>query len=87
MEERMREVAVAEEKRRTMEWMGGTEGEEVGEEPISKDHPPQMVANIRVNRSARNLESRDIRRLSGGIHPTSRTQQRQTLVRGYEAVH
>jgi hypothetical protein len=40
MEERMREVAVAEEKRRTMEWMGGTEGEEVGEEPISKDHPP-----------------------------------------------
>ena len=47
----------------------------------------QMVANIRVNRSARNLESRDIRRFSGGIHPTSRTKQRQTLVRGYEAVH
>jgi hypothetical protein len=41
MEERMREVAVAEEKRRTMEWMGGTEGGKVGEEPISKDHPPR----------------------------------------------
>jgi len=40
----MREVAVAEEKRRTMECMGRTEEEKVGEEgtsPISKDHPPR----------------------------------------------
>ena len=41
MEERMREVAVAEEKRTTMEWMGGNEGGKIGEEPISKDHPPR----------------------------------------------